>query len=77
MADMHARGGMNVCMGWDFDTGKCLLNAEFTHKSLYDMVITLFTGYLFIPTEYLAPFKALLHFDVELFIIMSSVLLNI
>lgn len=44
MAVRHATGGMNVCMQWDFDTGKRLLDAELTHKSLYDMVITLLSG---------------------------------
>lgn len=52
------RGSMNVCMWWDFDTGKHSLDTELTHKSLYDMVILLFTGYLFLPTESLAPLKS-------------------
>lgn len=58
MAVTHARGGMNVFMQWDFDTGKRMLDAELTHKSLYDMVIILLKGYLFIPWVSLAPFKS-------------------
>lgn len=76
-AVMHARGGMNVCMRWDFDKEK-LVRQRVDPQELvwhgYHSVHWISFYSLFSLLPYL---KALLHYDVKLLIITSLHLLNI